>query len=149
MRALCALEAEKCAVPDMPADVFGDMLGRLLAWGLPDMEARIAYEIGRHTGRWVYLIDAVCDHADDRKSGSYNPFLLAYPDEAQLARTVNGMLAGAMAMEADAIMRAVDLIDFSDRAILRACIENIIYDGMENAVKTAFGKERSDGERSL
>ena len=149
MRALCALEAEKCAVPDMPADAFGDMLGRLLAYGLPDLEARIAYEIGRHTGRWVYLIDAVCDCADDRKSGSYNPFLLAYPDEAQLARTVNGMLAGAMAMEADAIMRAVDLIDFSDRAILRACIENIIYDGMENAVKTAFGKERSDGERSL
>ena len=149
MRALFALEAEKCAVPDMPADAFGDMLGRLLAWGLPDMEARIAYEIGRHTGRWVYLIDAVCDCEDDRKSGSYNPFLLAYPDEVQLARTVKGMLAGVMAMEADAIMSAVDLIDFSDRAILRACIENIIYDGMENAVNTAFGKERSDGERSL
>lgn len=149
MRAIFALEAEKCAVPDMPADAFGDMLGKLLAHGLPEMEARIAYEIGLHTGRWVYLVDAVCDCADDRKSGSYNPFLLAFPDAEQLSLTLRNSLAGVMAMEADAIMRAVDLIDFSDRAILRACIENIIYDGMENAVRTAFGKERSDGERSL
>ena len=149
MRALCALEAEKCAVPDMPADAFGDMLGKLLAFGLSGADARIAYEIGLHTGRWVYLVDAVCDHADDRKSGSYNPFLLAFPDEEQLSGVLKRSLAGVMAMEADAIMRAVDLIDLSDRAVLRACIENIIYDGMENAVATAFGKERSDGERSL
>lgn len=149
MRAIFALEAEKCAVPDMPADAFGDMLGKLLAFGLSGADARIAYEIGLHTGRWVYLVDAVCDCADDRKSGSYNPFLLAFPDEEQLSGVLKHSLAGVMAMEADAIMRAVDLIDLSDRAILRACIENIIYDGMENAVRTAFGKERSDGERSL
>ena len=149
MRAIFALEAEKCAVPDMPADAFGDMLGKLLAFGLSGADARIAYEIGLHTGRWVYLVDAVCDCADDRKSGSYNPFLLAFPDAEQLSLALRNSLAGVMAMEADAIMRAVDLIDFSDRAILRACIENIIYDGMENAVGSAFGKERSDGERSL
>ena len=149
MRALSALEAEGCGIPDMPADVFGDMLGKLLAYGLDGMEARIAYEIGLHTGRWVYLTDAIFDLEDDRKSGSYNPFLLSYSDENALSAMKDSALRGVMAMESSSIMRAVDLIEFSDRSILRACIENIIYDGMENAISLAFGKERTDGERSL
>lgn len=148
LRALSALEKEKCAVPDMPADVFGDMLGRLLAHGLEGTEARIAYEIGLHTGRWVYLADALCDRESDRRSGSYNPFLLGEKSDTP-ALTADAVMGGVMALEAEAIMRAVDLIDFSDRGILRACIENIIYDGMENAVSTALGKERNDDERSL
>ena len=51
-----------------------------------------------------------------------------------------------MSMEASAIMRAVDLIDFNGRALLRSCIENIIYDGMEDALSMAFGKEQTDVE---
>ena len=49
-------------------------------------------------------------------------------------------------MEAVSIMRAVDLIDFRGRAMLRSCIENIIYDGMEDAISMAFGKEQTDVE---
>ena len=146
MQALAQLEREKCAVPDMPADVFGDMLGKLLAFGLSGSEARIAHEIGLHTGRWVYLADAICDREEDRRSGSYNPFLLSEAQQGALAPSPDSMLGGVMAMESDAILRAVGLIDFSERGILRACIENIICDGMENALSTASGKERKDGE---
>ena len=130
----------------MPADVFGDMLGKLLALGLSGSEARIAHEIGLHTGRWVYLADAICDREEDRRSGSYNPFLLSEAQQGALAPSPDSMLGGVMAMESDAILRAVGLIDFSERGILRACIENIICDGMENALSTASGKERKDGE---
>ncbi len=149
MRALAALEAEKCAVPDMPADVFGEMLGKLLAYGLTGAEEKIAREIGLHTGRWVYLADAACDLEDDRRSGSYNPFLLGASDGSSLALSPHSVLNGVMAMEAEAILLAVDLIDFSDRGMLRACIENIICDGMEHAVSLALGKAGSDGKRSL
>lgn len=31
-----------------------------------------------HTGRWVYLIDACADLADDLKSGAYNPVALRF-----------------------------------------------------------------------
>jgi hypothetical protein len=55
-------------------------------------------------------------------------------------------LRGIMTMEADAIMRAVDFIDFEGRAMLRSCIENIIYDGMESSLSLAFGKECRHGE---
>jgi hypothetical protein len=149
LRKLSSLEAENCGIPDMPADVFGDMLGKLLAYGLSGAEAKIAYEIGLHTGRWVYLTDAIFDLEDDRRSGSYNPFLRSFPEENALALMRDSALRGVMAMESASIMRAVDLIDFSDRSVLRSCIENIVCDGMENSVSMALGKERTDGERSL
>lgn len=147
---LSVLEKDRCAVPDMPADVFGDMLGKLLAYGLDERSARIAYEIGLHTGRWVYLTDAIFDCENDRKSGSYNPFLYAFSDDPErLEYFRESALHGVMAMEASAIMRAVALIDFGGRTVLRSCIENIINDGMEEAISVAFGKEKTDGERSL
>lgn len=149
LRALSVLEKEECAVPDMPADAFGDLLGKLLAFGLEPMPAKIAYEIGLHTGRWVYLTDAVFDYEDDVKSGSYNPFRFAFADAEQMRSFRESTLQGMMTMEADAIMRAVELIDFEGRAALRSCIENIIYDGMESALSVAYGKEHTDGERSL
>jgi len=148
LSALSALEAENCAVPDMPADTFGDLLGKLLAYGLEGSKAKIAYEIGLHTGRWVYLADAIDDLDDDRKSGSYNPFLSALSDEAQVEHVRDTVLRGVMAMESAAIMRAVDLIDCSDREVLYACIKNIICDGMERAISVSLGKE-AEHERSL
>lgn len=33
-----------------------------------------------HVGRWIYLVDAWDDLDEDRKSGSYNPLLLRFPD---------------------------------------------------------------------
>lgn len=143
---ISALEKSDCSVPDMPADAFGDMLGKLLGFGLSEKNARIAYEIGLHTGRWVYLTDAVFDYEDDTKSGSYNPFLFAFSDAAQMQSFKKISLKGVMTMESDAIMRAVTLLDFDGREALRSCIENIIYDGMESALSVAYGKEHTDDE---
>ncbi len=146
MKKISSLESEKCGIPDMPADAFGDMLGRLLAYGLDEKSAKIAYEIGLHTGRWVYLVDAVFDYEEDEKQGTYNPFLFAFSDSAEMNRFRNSALKGIMAMEAVSIMRAVNLIDFRGRQTLRSCIENIIYDGMEDVISMAFGKEPTDVE---
>lgn len=149
LRVLSALEKDECAVPDMPADAFGDMLGKLLAYGLDEKSARLAYEIGLHTGRWVYLTDAVFDYDDDAESGSYNPFRFAFSSAEQMREFQKSSLKGIMTMEADAVMRAVSLIDLEGRTALYSCIENIIYDGMESALSVAYGKEHTDGERSL
>lgn len=146
MQALSQKEKEDCPTPDIPADIFGDMLGKLLAYGLDPFKSRIAYEIGLHTGRWVYLTDAVFDYEDDVKNGSYNPFRFAFSDSGLMRDFKESSLRGIMTMEADAIMRAVNLLDFDGRTALRSCIENIIYDGMESAISVAYGKESEDGE---
>ena len=145
MAELSALEKEHCAVPDMPADVFGRMLGDLLAVGLDGSAALIAREIGLHTGRWVYLTDAVFDYEDDKKSGSYNPFLYAFSEDLEMADFREHTLRGIMTMESDAIARSLLLADACAPG-LRECIENIIYDGMESALSAVVGKEKNDGE---
>ncbi len=150
MQRLSQTEKENCPTPDIPADIFGEMLGKLLSYGLTDaVKARIGREIGLHTGRWVYLTDAVFDYEDDIKNDSYNPFRFAFSDSGQMRDFKESYLRGIMTMEADAIIRAVNLLDFDGRVPLRSCIENIIYDGMESAISVAYGKELEDGERSL
>ena len=56
---LSLLERENCPRPDEVADVFGRLLGELLSVGYEEATATVAREIGYHTGRWVYLADAV------------------------------------------------------------------------------------------
>ncbi len=149
METLAKLEKEACSVPDMPADVFGDMLGKLLAFGFEGATAKIAHEIGLHTGRWVYLTDAVFDYDEDKKSGSYNPFLFAFAEDAQMVAFREQTLRAIMIRETDAIARALALVDFEGRKSLFDCIENIIYDGMESALSPAVRKELKDVERSI
>lgn len=135
-----ALEKEQCPIPDMPADIFGGMLGELLSLGLSGAKLRIAREIGLHTGRFVYLIDAICDYEDDVKDGTYNPFIYAFSKE-EMQRFKSDTLRGVLTIEADAILRAFDLLSFEGKPMFRECIENIIVDGMGNALSIAVGKE--------
>ncbi len=143
------LEREKCPSPDLLADVFGRMLGTLLAMGLDGRKKTIAYEIGLHTGRFVYMIDAVCDYEEDRKNGSYNPFLYAFEREEEMQTFRETLLRGVMTLETDAILRAVYLLDYDGKPMFRECIENIIVDGMGSALSIAVGKEAVHGKRSL
>ncbi len=138
------LEAENCPSPDMPAEVFGEMLAVLLSLGLDGANEAVAREIGRHTGRFVYLIDAVCDYEEDRKKGAYNPFLYAFSDEAEMERFRRETLYGILMRESEAVLHAVNLLDFEGKPMFYACIENIITDGVESALSMAAGKEQND-----
>lgn len=74
---LAALEAERCASIDRAADT----TARLLAAAVPptgDDRERILRHLFYHTGRWVYLIDACEDLADDLARGGYNPVALRF-----------------------------------------------------------------------
>ena len=140
MKKIHELEKERCPIPDMPADIFGGMLGELLSMGLSGAKQRIAHEIGLHTGRFVYLIDAICDYDDDLKNGSYNPFIYAFSGE-EMQRFKENTLRGVLTIEADAILRAFDLLSFEGKPMFRECVENIIVDGMGSALSVALGKE--------
>ena len=78
MTALSETERQMRPSVDAVADIFGELLGDIFAHGLADAEARIAQSIGRQVGRFIYIIDAADDMAEDRRRGRFNPFLLLY-----------------------------------------------------------------------
>ncbi len=146
---LSELEKQKCEFPSEVADVFGDLLGYALAFDLDEKKAAVAYELGKHVGRWVYLADAARDIDRDEKSGSYNPFLCAMaPGEAR-DFIANG-LDGVLSMELVEAMKAYDLGP-TDTGECAGCIKNILTKGMRNTLASELTKNKREkkNERSV
>lgn len=70
------LETEHCANPDLPASVFGKLLGEIFVYR-EDHWAAYLRQVGYSLGRFIYLADAVMDLERDRRKGNYNPCLAA------------------------------------------------------------------------
>lgn len=124
---------------DAPANVFGEMMQELLAYGLEGDRALIARNIGKRLGRWIYIIDALDDYDKDKKSGSYNPFVLMYGgekfDEDNIT-SISKMLEAELALA----LSAIDLLD-DDKDLLRSeIIKNILCLGMPASVRRICDK---------
>ena len=78
LRELTALEAERCASLDAAAEPFASLLAALANAEPEPMKRRIFAQLFYHLGRWIYLVDAADDFADDAKSGAYNPLRYRY-----------------------------------------------------------------------
>lgn len=137
LQALSALESEKLPSVDAPAEVFGNLLGDVFAYGFTGADAKIAREIGFRTGRFIYAADAADDIDEDLKSGNYNPFLLLYGGDL----TDEQRKTAEMAMQFDltALAAAIDLIDNHP---LLPVIRNIIYLGMPAAFRKGVQREQ-------
>lgn len=97
MAAIRAIEQEGAAAdPDAAAHAFGRMLGRLFAYN-QGFWAETMEELGRGLGRFIYLMDAAVDFADDAASGSYNPFVALVSDADAMRATLALAAADAAA----------------------------------------------------
>lgn len=81
LRRLGELEKAQSDSIDETAACFGELLGELLSFGLTGTEERIAREAGEAVGRFIYVIDAADDAADDARRGRYNPIVRRYGSE--------------------------------------------------------------------
>ncbi|MCE5235501.1 MAG: DUF5685 family protein [Clostridiaceae bacterium] len=117
---LRALEAERCAEPDAPADAFASMLREAvsLAPNLKDPDRRAMKSLAYNIGKWVYLADAWDDREKDKKSGAYNPFLAANADRERASFNLRYSLNEAV--------NAYELIDLKSN---RGVLDNIMYVG--------------------
>ena len=132
---LSVCENEKTASIDKPADIFGKLLAAVCKYGLDGYNKRIAHEIGKHIGRWIYIMDAADDYEDDKKSGSYNPLVFI-----ENQNNLEELIRTSLIMELTQTEKAVNLIEFNDSSI-ENIIKNIIYTGMINSTEKIF-KER-------
>ena len=156
---LAELEGQQKPSVDEPAAIFGEILSDITSVGLSGVEERIAKELGRCVGKWIYVVDALDDCAKDKEKGRYNPFLLLYggrpPRENELESISNAIKVELLAAEA-----AADLME-TDKQPIKNIIENILYLGMPQTVEKIIAewgdeknakqkkKGKTEDERSL
>ena len=115
LQELTALEKAGCDNPDLPAGVFGRLLGELFVYQ-EDMWANSLRQMGDGLGRYIYLADAAMDRPKDEKKQSYNPFLLCKADPEQYL---------LLAME-----RCTDYYERLPLVQDKKILDNILYSGV-------------------
>lgn len=141
MSVLSSKEDNKCSSCDEIASVFGEMMGDLISYDLPENEKRIAYEIGIHTGRWMYLSDALCDYKKDVKKKRYNPYIYSFKDEEEKEEYFSSGYKVVLESEINAIRTCLDLLDIEYNE-LKSCAYNIVENGMMTNFELIYKKER-------
>lgn len=142
LKKLSKIEKQKLSSVDIPADAFGDILAEILCYGLDGSDEKIMRNIGRHVGRWIYIIDAADDLEEDIKKNRFNAFECLYggkiPDD-QKESVVNSLKLELLAAEP-----AFDLIDYHGLYDIEAIIGNIIYLGMPKTAERVLKHNEND-----
>jgi hypothetical protein len=128
-----AVQEKRIPSIDVPANIFGDLMADALAFGLEGDKRLIAVQIGKRLGRWIYIADALDDYDSDRKSGSYNPFVLLYNGEDF---TEDNIISISKMLEAELAMAlsATELLDEDFDKNRSEIIKNILCLGMPASV---------------
>ena len=137
-----------CSV-DLYAELSGDLLGEIFAFGLPEANARVARSVGRHVGKWIYLTDAYDDLKEDREKGRFNPYLLLWGDEEtdEKRNERREMIRVALLNELAEAEKGMDLLDFYGYPDLEGVMKNILYRGMPRTAEAVLSgkiKEKKD-----
>jgi hypothetical protein len=134
---LCGLEEANTPSLDQPADTFARILQGAAIETQPAARRSATEQILYHVGRWIYLADAWDDLEKDKKSGSYNPLLAKFGDEAtekgaQLRETMDVSLGLADT--------AFSLVDWGPWEPL---IEHILRTGLPAVEESVFTKGKT------
>ncbi len=143
---ITALEKAKCDSIDAPAALFGELLGEIFAYGLEESDRLVPYEVGNHLGRFIYAADAAEDYEKDVKSGSYNPFVIAYGG-APLTRENKQSIKTGLLLECKRIEAAVNLLPFGSRATIESIINNVIYLGLVKRIEFLDGEGKEENPK--
>ncbi len=118
--------------PDAAANAFGALMAELFVMN-EDYWSGALRIFGASLGRFIYMMDAVCDADKDRKKGSYNPVVLMDRQPEDMRETLE-MLLG----DASAAFEKLPLIQ--DEEILR----NILYSGVWQGYNEYLEKRKKE-----
>lgn len=127
---LASFEAEGTHSPDELAQCSGEVLSAIASYGLEEeLSAFAAEKFGGIIGKWLYLVDAVDDYAEDLKKSRFSPFKKEAPRIDLLGCTLD-----ALCNDADILLSKIPVNDKNHRALL----ENILYHGMHDSATNAL-----------
>ena len=147
MEKLRAAETEGTPSVDRYAALSGELLEAVFSFGLSDTNARIARTVGKHVGKWIYLVDAFDDLQEDGKEHRFNPYLLLWDIEANadVWAERREMIRVALLSELMEVENGMDLVDFSAYPDFFGVIRNIMYRGMPHTADAVLcGKTKRD-----
>lgn len=122
------LEEAKCASIDQPADAFATILAAAAAEAEDPIKQRVLEQLLYHLGRWVYLVDAADDLADDFHCGSYNPLIYRYSlTSGELPAEAREGLAVSLDHSIRLMEAAYELWDFG---MWKPIIQSTVYEGL-------------------
>ena len=144
------LRSQTLRSPDLPANIFGEMLRDVLASApVPQKEIPALKETGFFIGRFIYLCDAWDDRESDKKHSLFNPFNLCgcTRDDAEFIINISinsaisayNLLRFIINISINSAISAYNLLSTGrDRAIL----DNILFQGLFAVSDAVFAKEK-------
>ena len=109
-----------------------------MSFGLEGSDAKVAFELGKNIGAWIYMADALDDMAEDIKKKRYNPFLALYSGELPSAEQLISV-SSAIKNHLYGAEAAFDLFPETDAAI-KNIIQNILYLGIPDTTDKIIEK---------
>lgn len=126
---------------DASAHPSAGAMGEILSFGFDGVTKEKLNRFGYLAGRWVYLMDALDDMENDRKTHSYNVFN-SIDNEKEAKEKAIGVLnltAAQLAREYENLQPA----RFGE------ILENIVIDGTHNSMQQVLQKEEKNEKRSV
>lgn len=139
LQKLSEIESSQDALFDDAATAFGEILGNLFVWK-DDRWADTLHNFGVSLGRFIYMMDAVCDLEADRKHGRTNLLLPLLPD----GETPTFFRPHLNLLIADACEEFEKLPLVQDVPLLR----NILYSGVWGSYDAQFHPKKKEANRS-
>lgn len=130
---LSRFEGEKCASMDEAAEPFASIMREVFECPHveDDSKRRALGWLGYNIGKWIYILDAWDDLADDIKSGSYNPIVQQYRydggDPDAFKAGIKDKLNFSLTYSLSECEKAYALLGAEKNA---GILDNIIYSGL-------------------
>lgn len=125
---LRALEEAHCPSLDEPAGTFARILAAAAEETGHPVKRRVLEQLLYHLGRWVYLVDAADDLAEDFASGSYNPLICHFGlERGELTEEARESLLVSLDHSIRLMGAAFELWDFGPWAPI---IQSTVYEGL-------------------
>lgn len=128
LTSLGKLEKGRCSSMDEAADTFACLLQGIATQVSDPVKARVLEQMFYHLGRWIYLVDAADDLAEDYESGNYNPLICRFGlASGQLTEEARAALVVSLDHSIRLIAAAFELWDFG---VWSAIIRSTVYEGL-------------------
>ena len=146
---LSKIEKENCSSLDYAAEPFAMMMKEICREILQEKGGGAALEFAYNVGKWLYLIDALDDFEKDKKSGSYNVFVAAYPDAENFKILINEHRDDIYLTFSSVISKLKEVNEETEYKFNRDLTDNIVLKGIPYKTEQIIKKEENQCKKTL